>query len=103
MGGLNLKEHGKLFRKAEEDDKMFKFDCGSACEDRTHIVGECPLYGKEREMCVIEFGKIDGCDREAFECWDYEKKAIAVLGERKWSEHSRVEVDRVGKIFLRRI
>lgn len=44
-GGTQLKvKPRKRFRKVEEDDDdMFKYDYGCACEDRIRIVGERPL------------------------------------------------------------
>lgn len=46
---------------------------------------------------VSELGRIDGCDREAFEACDRETKAIAVLGSRKWPGQAKFAVDRRGQ------
>lgn len=37
-------------------------------------------YIKKREICVGEVAKVEGCDMEALESWDYENKTRAVLG-----------------------
>lgn len=50
------------------------------------MVGKCPLYEKERYTDVSKLGMIEGCERETFETWDWEKKAIAVLGDTNWFE-----------------
>ncbi|CAB1112621.1 unnamed protein product [Ectocarpus sp. CCAP 1310/34] len=39
---------------ADDEDDGFKCDCGFECEDRVHVVAECPLYKKEREVYVTE-------------------------------------------------
>lgn len=59
MGDVELREGKTRFMKVDEDDdEMFKFDCGSVSEDRIPIVGKCP---KEREMYVYESDRIDKC------------------------------------------
>lgn len=35
---------------------------------------------------MSESEKIEGCDKEAFESWNCEKKAMAVPGDRNWPE-----------------
>lgn len=47
------------------------------------MVGECLVYENGREMYMSEWGKVGGCDREAFKSWEYEKKVIAIRGDRK--------------------
>lgn len=46
-------------------------------------------------MCGSELWKIDA----AVECWDYETKATAVPGDRKWPTKARAEVGNRGNIF----
>ena len=101
-GDVDLKERSRRFRTVaqEEDDESFGCDCGSECETRIHVVGECPLYKEERDEFVNELGKIEGCDSEAFETWDCKKKAVAILGDKCWPGQARVAVDRIGKTFL---
>lgn len=49
MGDIDLKECRKRFRKVDGDSgDTFKCDCGSVCEDRTHM-GERSLYENKRE------------------------------------------------------
>lgn len=43
MRDVDFKERRKRFLD-ENDDVMFKCGCDSKCEDRIHMVGECPLY-----------------------------------------------------------
>lgn len=76
-GDVDLKERRKQFRKVDKhDDEIFRYDCGRTCEDRIFMVGECPLYENDREICMSGVRKIEGRDREAFECWDCVKKSI---------------------------
>lgn len=94
----DLKVLEKRFSKVDKGDgDKFKCDCSSAWEDRIHIMGECLLCENEREIYIVqsELGKMEGCDRDAFESCDCEKKAIAVLGDRNWSQQLRVEVTKV--------
>lgn len=44
---------------------------------------------------MSELEKIERIDREAFESWGCEKKAVAGRGDRNCCEHARVEVDEV--------
>lgn len=46
---------------------------------------------------MTELGKIEGCDRKAFESWDREKKAVVVPGDGNWPQKARVEMDRIGE------
>lgn len=39
---------------------------------------------------------IEGCDREAFESWDCETRANAVLEDKNCPEKARAEVGRIG-------
>lgn len=48
-GDIDLQERRRRFRKVDEDDK-FKCECGTECEDRVHVVAECPFYNKERSV-----------------------------------------------------
>lgn len=46
---------GKRFGKINEDDDVVNYDCGSVCEDRFHMVGECSLLcttTRERNLRV---------------------------------------------------
>ncbi|CAN0124538.1 unnamed protein product [Ectocarpus sp. 6 AP-2014] len=45
-GDIAFENLDKRIRKVDDDDDNFKCDCGSECEDRVHIVAECPLYNK---------------------------------------------------------
>ncbi|CAB1103133.1 unnamed protein product [Ectocarpus sp. CCAP 1310/34] len=102
-GDIGLRERRRRHRTVDEEDDEFKCDCGFECEDRVHVVAECPLYKKEREVYVTELGKIDGTYREMFEAWNRGERTVAVLGHRRWVEKAGrdiVRIDRLGKTFL---
>ncbi|CAB1097058.1 unnamed protein product [Ectocarpus sp. CCAP 1310/34] len=102
-GDIGLRERRRRHRTVDEEDDEFKCDCGFECEDRVHVVAECPLYKKEREVYVTELGKIDGTYREMFEAWNREERTVAVVGHRRWVEKAGrdiVRIDRLGKTFL---
>ncbi|CAB1115185.1 unnamed protein product [Ectocarpus sp. CCAP 1310/34] len=82
-GDMGLRECRRSYRTIDDEDDEFKCDCGFECEDRVHVVAECPLYKKEREVYVTELGKIDGTYREMFEAWNREERTVAVLGHRR--------------------
>ncbi|CAB1096931.1 unnamed protein product [Ectocarpus sp. CCAP 1310/34] len=99
----SLRERRRRHRTVDEEDDEFKCDCGFECEDRVHVVAECPLYKKEREVYVTELGKIDGTYREMFEAWNREERTVAVLRHRRWVEKAGMDtdrMDRLGKTFL---
>ncbi|CAB1099471.1 ABC [Ectocarpus sp. CCAP 1310/34] len=83
-GDIGLRERRRRHRTVDEEDDEFKCDCGFECEDRVHVVAECPLYKKEREVYVTELGKIDGTYREIFEACNREERTVAVVGHRRW-------------------
>ena len=85
-GGIGLRERGRRYRTVVDEDDKFKCDCGWECEDRVHVVAECSLYKKEREVYMTELGKMEGRYREMFEAWNREDKTVAVLGNSKWVE-----------------
>lgn len=60
---------------------MFKCGCGSACEDRALVVGAITSCLRKTENCDVRvnWGKL--YRKEACVSWDYEKKAIAILGD----------------------
>lgn len=65
-GDADLEECGERFWKLDEDnDVKFKYDCGSACEEQIHMVGECFPHGKDREIYRSKLEIIEGCDTEA--------------------------------------
>ncbi|CAB1121545.1 unnamed protein product [Ectocarpus sp. CCAP 1310/34] len=57
-GDIGLRERRRRHRTVDEEDDEIKCACGSECDDRVHVVTECPLYKKEREVYVTELGKI---------------------------------------------
>ncbi|CAB1121386.1 unnamed protein product [Ectocarpus sp. CCAP 1310/34] len=102
-GDIGLRERRRRHRTVDDEDDEFKCDCGFECKDRVHVVAECPLYKKEREVYVTELGKIDGTYREMFEAWNREERTVAVVGHRRWVEKAGrdiVRIDRLGKTFL---
>ncbi|CAB1105049.1 unnamed protein product [Ectocarpus sp. CCAP 1310/34] len=66
-GDIGLRERRRRHRTVDDEDDEFKCDCGFECEARVHVVAECPLYKKEREVYVTELGTIDGTYGEMFE------------------------------------
>lgn len=102
-GDIDLEERRRRFRKRNEDNDKFACGCGFECEDRVHVVAECPLYDQEREVYMTELGKIEGCDRKKFESWGKQEKAVAILGDKTWPKKARRDVDRIGKTFLRHV
>ncbi|CAB1099825.1 unnamed protein product [Ectocarpus sp. CCAP 1310/34] len=82
-GDVSLREGRRRHRMVDDEDDEFKCDCGFECEDRVHVVAECPWYN-EREVYVTELGKIDGTYREMFEAWNREERTVAVVGHRRW-------------------
>ena len=68
-GDIGLRERRRRHRTVDDEDDEFKCDCGFECEDRIHVVAECPRYKKEREVYVTELGKINGTYREILEAW----------------------------------
>ncbi|CAB1115356.1 unnamed protein product [Ectocarpus sp. CCAP 1310/34] len=102
-GDISLRERRRRHKTVDEEDEEVKCDCGFECEDRVHVVAECPLYKKEREVYVTELGKIDGTYREMFEAWNREERTVAVVGHRRWVEKAGrdiARIDRLGKTFL---
>lgn len=60
-GNVDLNERRKRCRKIhEDDDDVFKCNCGCACEDQMHTVRKCPICEKEKELYMGELGKIKG-------------------------------------------
>ncbi|CAM9193488.1 unnamed protein product [Ectocarpus sp. 6 AP-2014] len=74
------------------------WDCGFECEDRVHVLAECRLYNKEREVYMTERGKMRGRYREMLEAWNREERTVAVLGSRKWFEKAGRDIDRIDKL-----
>ena len=54
--------------------------CGTTMESRTHIVGECEIYKKERDA-LEKMKKLDVCNMEEFGT-ERSEKTIAILGDR---------------------
>ncbi|CAB1109326.1 unnamed protein product [Ectocarpus sp. CCAP 1310/34] len=65
-GDIGLRERSRRLHKADDEDAKFKCDCGSECENRVHVVAECRLYKKEREVSMTELGKVEEKYREMF-------------------------------------
>lgn len=81
----------------EDDDAVFECDCGCTCEDRIHMVGLYPLYGKQRKLFIGGLGKIE-CERVAVESQDCENYAIKVRRDGHWPEKATVQVGRTGEM-----
>ncbi|CAB1107901.1 unnamed protein product [Ectocarpus sp. CCAP 1310/34] len=97
---IGLRERRRRHRTVDDEDDEFKGDRDFECEDRVHVVAECPLYKKEREVYVTELGNTDGTYREMFEAWNREERTVAVLGYRRWvgkAGRDIVRIDRLGK------
>ncbi|CAN0558423.1 unnamed protein product, partial [Ectocarpus sp. 12 AP-2014] len=57
-GDIGLRERSRRLRKVDDEDAKFKCGCGSKCEDCVHVIAECQLYKKEREVYMTELGKV---------------------------------------------
>lgn len=99
MKDFDLKESSTRLGKMDEDDnEMFKCDCGSACEVRIHMVEECTLHEKERKIYTSELGEIESCDRNRC-ILELRKEVDCGSRNRIRLEKVRVEVNRFGEIF----
>ncbi|CAB1109836.1 unnamed protein product [Ectocarpus sp. CCAP 1310/34] len=98
-GDIGLRERRRRHRTVDEEDDEFKCDCGFECEDRVHVVAECPLYKKEREVYVTELGKTDRTHTEMFEAWNREERTVAVLGHRRWVEKAGRDIVRIDRLI----
>ncbi|CAB1104539.1 unnamed protein product [Ectocarpus sp. CCAP 1310/34] len=58
-GDIGLRERRRRHRTVDEEEYEFKCDCGFECEDRVHVVAECPLYKKEREVIMWGFLRLE--------------------------------------------
>ena len=82
VGDLDLPE-GRYTSSREEEEHAQTYPCGKTISSRTHIMGECEMYKKERH--VLAMRKIDECDMEKFGTLDSSEKTIAILGD-KWPQ-----------------
>ena len=73
---------------------------GTTTESRTRIVGECEIYKEERDALEEEVRKLDVCDMEVFRRLESSEKAIAIVGDRWWSQTAKQDGDRISKPFL---
>ncbi|CAB1108396.1 unnamed protein product [Ectocarpus sp. CCAP 1310/34] len=78
-GDISLRDRRRRHRTVDDEDDEFKCDCGFECEDRVHVVAECPLYKKEREVYMTELGIIEGTYGEMFEAWNREGRTAEDL------------------------
>ena len=75
--------------------------CGTTIESRTHIVGECEIYKKERAALEEETRTLDVCDMEEFGRLESSEKTIAIiLGDRWWPQTAKQDGDRISTQFL---
>ena len=102
VGHLDLPERRKRYisSREEEDVDAHMCTCGTAIESRTRIIGECGIYKEERDVLVEEMRKFDECDMQAFGRLESSEKAIAIVGDRWWSETAKQERNRISKQFL---
>lgn len=83
-----------------DDEEGFGRVCRNACEGLTHAsLWDNAPFIKERRA-IGKLGVIDGSGREAFESWDCETKAVAIVQRTKWPDRARVAVGRIRKPFL---
>ena len=64
-------------------------------ESRTHIVGECEIYKKERD--VLEMSNLDERDMKEFSRLESSEKTIAILADRWWPQTAKQEGDKMSK------
>ena len=74
--------------------------CGKAVESRTHIVGECEIHEKERDVLEEDMKKIDECDMEKFGTLDNSEKTMAILGDRWWPQTANPQGEKIRIKFL---
>ena len=103
VGDLDLSERRKRYtnsREEEEDTGAYMCPCGATIEIRTHIVGECEVYGKKRDALEEEMRKLDERDMEEFGRLESSEKAIAILGDRWWPQTAKQDGNRISKRFF---
>ena len=66
---------------------------------RTHVVGECEMYKKERDM-LEEMRKVDECDMEEFGTLDSSENTIAIPGGRWWLQTAKQKGDKTIETLL---
>ena len=96
---LDLPEKRKRYASSREEEQITQmYSCGKAVESRTHLVGECEIYNKERDL--LEMRKIDECDMEKFGTLNNREKTIAILGDRWWPQKAKQQGDKISKKFI---
>ena len=103
VGDLDIPERRKRYtsgREKEEDTATNMCPCGTAIESRTHLVGECEIYKKERDALEEKMRKLDVCDMEEFGRLESSEKTIDILGDRWWPQTAKQDGDRISKQFL---
>ena len=96
---LDLPEKRKRYASSREEEQITQmYSCGKAVESRTHLVGECEIYNKERDL--LEMRKIDECDMEKFGTLNNREKTIAILGDRLWSQTAKRKGHKLNQEFL---
>ena len=79
VGDLDLLEIRKRYNTAREEDEDAQMcPCGKAKESRTHVMGECEMHKKERD--VLEMRNVDECHMEKVSALDNSDKTFAILG-----------------------
>ena len=95
---LDLPEKRKRYASSREEEQITQmYSCGKAVESRTHLVGECEIYNKERDL--LEMRKIDECDMEKFGTLNNREKTIAILGDRWWPQKAKQQGDTISNFF----
>ena len=84
--------------REEEDVATHMCPCGTTIESRTHIVGGCAIFKKERDA-LEEMMQLDECDMEEFGGLKSSKKTIAILRDRWWPQTAKNNGDRTSKQF----
>ena len=73
--------------------------CGTALARKTHIVEECEIHKKERNVLEKDTRKFDQCDMEKIGRLESAKTTTANLGNSWWPQTGKQEGDDKSKLF----
>ena len=97
--GLDLPERARRHASSLEGKRMHICDLVAKLYSRTHVVGECEMYKKERDM-LEEMRKVDECDMEEFGTLDSSENTIAIPGGRWWLQTAKQKGDKTIETLL---
>lgn len=77
----------ELGRHRGRDGKKECELCGNECESVSHVLWECPAYGRSRAEFLSKLEETIGSDYEHFNSLDNLGKSCFVLGNEQWEKH----------------